>query len=416
MAGRKWRAFLGLGLSLAMGAMLMKAASAAEEGPPVVIGVLNDMSGPYADLSGRGSVVAAELAIEDFTASHPRHPPIRLLAADHQNKADVGAAIVRRWIDREGVQAVIDVPNSAVALAVNEVIREKDRVFLASSTATSDLTGPQCAPTTVQWTFDTWALANGTARALTERGARRWFFITADYAFGHALARDAGELVRKAGGEVVGEARHPLNTTDFSSYLIPAIAAHPDVIALADAGTDATNAIKQAAEFGLRGANGPRLAGLLIFLTDVDALGLATAQGLVLTEAFYWDLDERTRAFAARFAARYQGRMPTMNHAGVYSSLLAYLETLDAMGWSDGEKPLPGHAVVAEMKKRRFDDPLFGPVQIRADGRAIHAMYLFEVKSPAESHSRWDYYRLLATIPAEVAFRPLAEGHCPLVH
>jgi len=379
-------------------------------GNVIKIGVLNDMTGQFADLSGKNSVVAAQMAAEEFArTAGPNAPRVEILGADHQNKADVGAAIVRAWVDRDGVAAVVDVPNSAVALAVNQVMREKNRTFLASSVAASDLTGPACAPTTVQWVFDTWSLSNGTARALVARGGDTWFFITADYAFGHALTRDASEMVRAAGGRVLGEAAHPLDTADLSAYLLEAQASGAKVIGLANAGADTTNAIKQAAEFGIGRDGKQSLAGLLVFITDVDSLGLATAQGLLLTEAFYWDLNDSTRAWSRRFAERAGGRMPTMNHAGVYSSVLAYLRAAQAANTIEGDK------VVAEMERAPIDDALFGPTTIRKDGRAIHAMYLFEVKRPQDSNGRWDYYRTVATIPADQAFRPLNQGGCSLV-
>ena len=397
-------------LLLALALLAAGPAAAEIPGGVVRIGVLNDMGGPFADLSGKGSVVAAQLAADDFAAeAGPGGPRVEVLGGDHQNKADVGAALVRRWVDQDGVAAVVDVPNSAVALAVNQVMRDKDRAFLASSTATSDLTGKFCAPTTVQWTFDTWALANGTARALVQAGGDTWFFITADYAFGQALSRDAAALVTASGGTVVGEARHPLDTSDLSSFLLQAQTSGAKVIALANAGTDTSNAIKQAAEFGIGRDGKQRLAGLLVFLTDVDALGLQAAQGLVLTEAFYWDLNDATRAWSRRFAARMGGRMPTMNHAGVYSSVLAYLRAAKAADSVSGAK------VVAQMGAAPINDPLFGPTTIRRDGRAVHDMYLFQVKAPGESKGRWDYYKTVATIPAEQAFRPMAGGGCPLV-
>ena len=382
------------------------------DGPAGVvrIGVLNDMGGPFADLSGKGSVIAAQMAADDYArGAGPGAVRVEILSADHQNKADVGAAIARRWVDQDGVAAVVDVPNSAVALAVNQVMRDKDRAFLASSSATSDLTGKFCAPTTVQWTFDTWALANGTARALVKDGGDTWFFIAADYTFGQALQRDAAAQVVASGGSVVGGIRHPLDTTDLSSYLLSAQASGAKVIALANAGTDTSNTIKQAAEFGVGRDGKQRLAGLLVFLTDVDALGLEAAQGLVLTEAFYWDLNERTRAWSKRFGERAGGRMPTMNHAGVYSSVLAYLRAAQAAGTTSGA------AVVARMGAAPIEDALFGTVTIRRDGRAVHDMFLFQVKAPAESTGRWDYYKLAGTIPAAEAFRPMAEGGCPLV-
>ena len=398
--------------NLLVAALLLAGSPAFAEIPGGVlrVGVLNDMSGPFADLSGRGSVVAAQMAAEDFgREAGPGAPRVEIVSADHQNKADVGAAIVRAWVDRDGVTAVVDVPNSAVALAVNQVLREKDRVFLASSSASSDLTGKACSPTTVQWVFDTWALSNGTARALVAQGGDSWFFIAADYAFGKALARDAEAVVVQQGGRVVGQAAHPLDTADLSSFLLQAQSSGAKVIGLANAGADTSNAIKQAAEFGIGRDGKQRLAGLLVFLTDVDAIGLQTAQGLQLTEAFYWDLNDRTRAWSQRFGARFGGRMPTMNHAGVYSSVMAYLRAAAAAG------TIAGGEVVTRMEGGPIDDPLFGPTSIRRDGRAVHAMYLFEVKAPAESKGRWDYYKLVATIPPEQAFRPMDQGGCSLI-
>jgi branched-chain amino acid transport system substrate-binding protein len=376
----------------------------------VRVGVLNDMSGPYADLSGKGSVIAAQMAAEDFAAqAGPNAPKVTILSADHQNKADIGAAIARRWVDQEAVDAVVDVPNSAVALAVNQVMQEKDRAFLASSTATSDLTGSQCAPTTVQWTFDTWALANGTAAALIDEGGKSWYFIASDNALGKALVRDAGALVGTHGGRVLGDVRSPLGAADLSSELLQAQSSGAQVIGIANAGDDVVNTVKQAAEFGIGKDGSQKLAGLLVFLTDVKAMGLQTAQGLLLTEAFYWDLNDATRAWSARFAARDGGRMPTMNQAGVYSSVLAYLRAAAAA------QSVSGSAVVARMEAAPINDALFGPTTIRPDGRAVHAMYLFQVKSPAQSKSAWDVYNVIATIPAEQAFRPLAQGGCRLV-
>ena len=407
-----------------LAALLLATLTTTAQAQTIRIGVLNDMSGPYADLSGKASVTAAQMAADDFAKqAGPGAPKVEILSADHQNKADVGAAIARKWVDQDQVAAIVDVPNSAVALAVNQVMREKDRAFLASSVATSDLTGPQCAPTTVQWVFDTWALANGTARALVKQGGDTWFFITADYTFGHTLERDATTLVAQAGGHVLGDAAHPINTADMSSYLLRAQSSGAKVIALANAGTDTSNAIKQAAEFGIGRDGKQRLAGLLVFLTDVDSLGLEAAQGLLLTEAFYWDLNDSTRAWSKRFAERTGGRMPTMNHAGVYSNVLAYLHAAQAVGVANaatsGTVPPnaapSGTAIVNQMKATPVDDPLFGHTTIRKDGRAIHDMFLFQVKTPKESKARWDDYKLVATIPANQAFRPLEQGNCPLV-
>ena len=388
--------------------LLASAAAWAELPATIKIGVLNDMSGPYADLSGKGSVLAAQMAAEDFAAeAGPGAPAVEILSADHQNKADIGAGIARAWADRDGVAAVADVPNSAVALAVNQVMRDKDRAFLASSSATSDLTGSQCAPTTVQWTFDTWALANGTARELTRQGAKRWFFIGSDYALGASLIRDATAVIEANGGRVLGDVRAPLGTSDLSSYLLQAQSSNADVIGTANAGSDVVNTVKQAAEFGVGRDGKQRMAGLLVFLTDVQSMGLPTAQGLLLTEAFYWDLNDATRAWSRRFAERNGGQMPTMNHAGVYSETLAYLRAAIASG------SISGRAVVARMGASPIDDPLFGPTTIRPDGRAVHAMYLFQVKTPAQSKGRYDLYDVVATIPPDEAFRPIDGGGCP---
>jgi branched-chain amino acid transport system substrate-binding protein len=397
--------------TLAGAAVLALAASgpalAEFTGGKVRIGVLNDQSSLYADITGQGSVVAARMAVEDF-GGKVKGAPIEVTFADHQNKPDIGSNIARQWYDTDGVDVIVDVPTSSVALAINEVTREKNKVFLVSGAATSDLTGTKCSPNTVHWTYDTWALANGTGSAIVRTGGDTWFFLTSDYAFGHALERDTAAVVTKNGGKVLGAVRHPLNTPDFSSYLLQAQASKAKIIGLANAGGDTINSIKQAAEFGIV-AGGQNLAGLLVFITDVHGLGLQTAQGLILTEAFYWDLNEGTRAFSKRFAEKMNGRMPTMVHAGVYAAVTHYLKALDALG-SDAD----GKAVVAKMKEMPTDDPLFGKGEIRKDGRKLHPMYLFEVKKPSESKGPWDYYKLKATIPADQAFRPLAEGNCPL--
>jgi branched-chain amino acid transport system substrate-binding protein len=373
----------------------------------IKIGVLNDQSGLYADLAGQGSVVAARMAVEDYGAEK-KGMKVEVVFADHQNKADVGSAIARQWYDVDKVDLIVDVPNSGVALAVSQITRDKGKAFIVSSAATSDLTGKACSPNTIHWTYDTWALANGTANALVKQGAETWFFITADYAFGHALERDVEAVVLKNGGKVLGKVRHPLNTQDFSSFLLQAQASKAKVIGLANAGGDTTNAIKQGAEFGIV-KGGQNFAGLLVFLTDVHALGLQTAQGLVFTETFYWDLNDRTRAFAKRFAERNRGIHPTMIHAGVYAGVTHYLKAVEALKSDDGTK------VIAKMKEIPTDDPLFGKGTIRADGRKIHPAYLVEVKKPSESKAPWDYYKIRATIPAEQAFRPLDQGECPLV-
>jgi len=375
----------------------------------IKIGVLNDMSGLYADLTGIGSVIAARMAVEDFGAAR-KGMKIEIVGADHQNKPDVGSSIVKKWLDEDKVDVIVDVPTSSVALAVNEIVREKNKVFLVSGAAASDLTGAKCSPNTVHWTYDTWALANGTGKAIVKTGGDTWFFITADYAFGHALERDTAAVVEKNGGKVLGKVRHPFPGTDFSSFLLQAQASKAKIIGLANAGGDTINSIKQAAEFGIV-KGGQNLAGLLVFLPDVKAIGLATAQGLIFTESWYWDMNDTNRKWAERYAALHPKKIyPTMIHAGVYAAVTHYLKALEALK-SDAD----GKAVVAKMKEIPTDDPLFGKGTIRPDGRKIHDMYLFEVKKPAESKGPWDLYKLRATIPAAEAFRPLAEGNCPLV-
>lgn len=396
------------GLLLACAAALPFAAARADIPDHLIrIGVLNDGSGPFADQTGKGSLIAAQLAVEDFT---PEAGGLRvdILYGDHQNKPDIGAAIVRKWLDEGHVAAVTDVPNSAVALAINTLMAEKNRVLLASSTATSDLTGKFCKPTTVQWDTDTWAQANGTARGVVQNGGKSWFFITVDYALGTALERDTAAVVKALGGTVAGDVREPLGTTDFSSYLLAAQSSRAQIVGLATTGVDAINLVKQASEFGIR-QGGQTLAGLFLMITDVDALGLKAAQGLILTDPFYWDLNDNTRAFTKRFAARMDGRVPTGNHAGVYSSTLAYLRAAKAADTLDGAK------VVEQMRRAPIDDPLFGQVTIRPDGRAVHAMHVFRVKSPEQSKGRWDDWQEIATIPPDQAFRPLDQGGCPMV-
>ena len=375
----------------------------------IKIGVMNDMSGTYADLGGQGSVIAARMAVKDFGAA-TRGMKVEIVGADHQNKPDVGSNIVRTWIDTDKVDVIVDVPTSSVALAVNEIVRDKNKVFLVTSAATSDLTGAKCTPNTIHWTYDTWALANGTGQAIVKTGGDTWFFLTANYAFGHALERDTAAVVVKNGGKVLGHVRHPFPATDFSSFLLQARASKAKIIGLANAGADTINSIKQASEFGIvRG--GQNLAALLAFITDVHALGLQTSQGLIMTEAWYWDLNDANREFAKKFAPQFKGVYPTMVHAGVYSAVTHYLKAIEALK-SDAD----GKAVVAKMKELPTDDKLFGKGKVRADGRKIHPMYLVEVKKPAESKGPWDYFKLRTTIPADQAFRPLSEGGCPLVN
>lgn len=394
-------------VAIAASLLSVLVASGAQAQISVKLGVLNDMSGLYADISGPGSVVAANLGVEDFAKTN-KDIKVEVVSADHQNKPDVGANIARQWYERDDVDVILDVTTSSVALAVSDLTRQKKKIFLASGAGTSDLTGAACSPYTVHWTYDTWALANGTGRAMTSNGADTWFILAADYAFGTALERDTTEAVTKAGGKVLGSVKHPLNTADFSSFLLRAQASQAKVIALANAGSDMVNAIKQAAEFGIV-QGGQSLAALLIFSSDVKALGLQAAQGLVLTEAFYWDQTDATREFSKRFAAKFNGKMPTMAQAGVYSSVLHYLKAVSALGSKDSDK------VMAKMKETPIDDALFGKGSIRADGRAIHPMYLYKVKKPSESKHEWDIYKLIATIPADEAFRPLVAGACPLV-
>jgi branched-chain amino acid transport system substrate-binding protein len=374
----------------------------------VKIGVMTDMSGLYADITGPGSVVAARMAVEDFGAA-AKGMKVEILAADHQNKPDVGSSIVRQWIDVDKVDAIADVPTSSIGLAVSQIVKDKNKVFLVSGAASSDLTGKACSPNTVHWTYDTWALANGTGKALVQTGGKTWFFVTADYAFGHALERDTAAVVEANGGRVLGRVRHPFPGTDFSSFLLQAQASRAQVIGLANAGGDTINSIKQAAEFGIV-KGGQSLAGLLVFVNDVHALGLPTAQGLIFTESFYWDRTDASRAFAKRFAPQSKGNMPSMVQAGVYGAVLHYLKAVEALR-SDAD----GRATVAKMKEMPTDDPLFGKGTIRSDGRKIHDMYLLEVKKPEESKGPWDYMKIRATIAATEAFRPLKEGGCPLV-
>jgi len=402
------KAFKRTMIGLAIGAALGAGAAAAQVSDNAIkIGVLSDMSSLYTDLAGAGSVVAAKLAVED-SGIEKRGYKVEVISADHQNKPDVGSAIARQWYDVDKVDVIVDTPNSGVALAVNQITKDKGKAFLVSGAASSDLTGKACSPNTIHWTYDTWMLANGTGNAIVKTGGDSWFFITADYAFGHALERDTEAVVLKTGGKVLGKVRVPLNTQDFSSFLLQAQASKAKIIGLANAGGDTTNSIKQAAEFGIV-KGGQNLAGMLVFLTDIHSLGLPTAQGLIFTETFYWDQNDQTRAFAKRFAALDKGIHPTMIHAGVYSAVSHYLKALEALKSDDGTK------VIAKMKETPTDDPLFGKGSIRADGRKIHPAYLVEVKKPAESKGPWDYYKIRTTIPADQAFRPLKDGECPLV-
>ncbi|MBX9698770.1 MAG: ABC transporter substrate-binding protein, partial [Acetobacteraceae bacterium] len=393
----------------AAAAVVPAARTRAQAQPVIKFGVLNDGSGLYRDLTGPGSAQAVRQAISEFG---PRGFTAEVLYADHQNRPDVGATITRQWIDRDGVDVIVDVPTSSVALAVNQIVREKNKVFLCSGAATSDLTGSACSPNTVHWTYDTWMLARSTGGAMVRAGGDTWFFITADYAFGHALERDTANFVRGAGGRVVGQVRTPFpGTTDFSSFLVQAQASRAKVIGLANAGGDTINSIKQAGEFGIT-RRGVKLAGLLVFVTDVHAIGLQQAQGLVLTETFYWDLNDKTRALTQRLGVMPANVKPTMIHAGCYAAVLHYLKAVNAMGAAGAKAS--GTDAVARMKAMPTEDDAFGAGSIRPDGRKIHPSYLFEVKAPGESRAPWDYYTLLQTTPAEEAFRPMAEGGCAL--
>jgi branched-chain amino acid transport system substrate-binding protein len=376
----------------------------------VKIGVLNDMSSLYADIGGPNSVLAVQMAVEDSGLTK-KGWKIEVVSGDHQNKPDVGVNISRQWFDVDKVDAIADTPNSGVALAVSNLVKERNKVLLNSGAATADLTGKACSPNTVSFTYDTYMLANGTGKALTKAGGDTWFFLTSDYAFGHALERDTSAVVTANGGKVLGSVKHPINTADFSSFLLQAQASKAKIIGLANAGGDTTNAIKQAAEFGL-GAKGQKLAALLLFINDVHALGLKTAQGLSFTESFYWDMNDATRAWSKRFAAKAsKGAYPSMTQAGNYAAVLHYLKTLEALGGN----PHDGAKVVAKMKEITVDDPLFGKNKLRIDGRRMVPAYLFEVKTPAESKGPWDYYKLVSKIDPEDAAVPLDKNPCPLL-
>lgn len=376
----------------------------------VKLGVMADMSGLYSDIGGQGSVEAVQMAIEDFTATD-KSIKAELVSADVQNKPDIAAAIARRWFDTENVDVLLDVPTSATSLAVATVTRDKNKVALFTASASSDLSGKACTPNTIHWTYDTWALSHGTGAAITKSGGKSWFFLTADYAFGHAMERDTSEVVKQNGGQILGSVRHPLDTKDFSSFILQAQASKAQIIGLANGGGDTISSIKAASDFGLL-QGGQKLAGMLLFISDVHTLGLKTAQGLLLTTAFYWDLNEKTRAFGERFAKRNKGRYPSMTQAGAYSATLAYLAAVKKTGSAKD-----GAAVVKAMRDMGpIDDPLFGKTTIRVDGRAVHDMLLVEVKAPNESKKPYDYYKIVSTIPADQAFRPLKDGGCPLAN
>ncbi|MEH2469635.1 branched-chain amino acid transport system substrate-binding protein [Nitrobacteraceae bacterium AZCC 2161] len=389
---------------------LATATIASAQDKTVKIGSLSDQSGLYADLAGPGSTLAAQMAAED-SGLMAKGWKIDIISGDHQNKPDIGSNIARQWFDVDKVDTIVDVPNSGVALAVNNIVKEKNGVYINSGAATSDLTNAQCSPNTVHWTYDTYMLAHSTGQAMVKAGGDSWFFLTADYAFGAALERDTSEVVKSSGGKVVGGVKHPLNTADFSSFLLQAQSSKAKVIGLANAGGDTTNSIKQAAEFGIT-KGGQKLAGLLLFITDVKAIGLETAQGLSFTETFYWDLNDDTRAFSKKFAARMKNSAPpSMVQAGVYAGLMHYFKALDALG----SNPHDGAKIVAKMKEIPTEDPLFGKGTIQPNGRTIHSAYLFEVKKPSESKSAWDFYKLVGTVPGDQAFTPLDKSTCALL-
>src|SRR3982075_233550 len=391
-------------------ALALASSGAFAQDKTVKIGVLTDNSGLYSDLGGAGSTLAAQMAIEDSGLA-AKGWKITVISADHQNKPDIATNIARQWIYVDKVDIFMDVLNSGVALAVNNLVKEKNSIMINTGAATSDLTNAQCSPNTVHWVYDTYMLANSTGQALVKAGGDTWYFLTADYAFGHALERDTAAVVVKSGGKVIGTVNHPLHSADFSSFLLQAQASKAKIVGMANAGGDTTNTIKQASEFGIV-AGGQKLAGLLLFITDVHSLGLKVAQGLSFTETFYWDLNDGTRAFGKRFSERMKNKaQPSLVQAGVYSGLVHYFKALEAMGGN----PHDGAKVVAKMKELPTDDPLFGKGSIRADGRKIHPAYLFEVKKPSESKYPWDYYKLVATIPADEAFVPLERSVCPMV-
>ena len=393
---------------VALAALCALAGGSAMAQGVVRIGVMNDMSGVYSDDQGPGSLLAAQMAVEDY-GGRAAGQTVEVVGGDHQNKTDIGAQVARRWLDNEGVGMIIDLPNSGIALAINELVRDRNKVMIGSGAGTALLTGEKCSPNTVHWTYDTWAYGHGLARAVIQQGVRSVFFITADYAFGHDLEKQFSDEALKSGAKVLGSARHPLGTSDFASLLLQAQSSGADAVAFANAGGDTSNSLKQAGEFGLTPRQ--KLLALIMGQNNVRALGLQAAQGTMLVVPFYWDMNDTTRAFAQRFAQRHAKRnMPNDMQAGVYAAVLHYLKAVDKIGGATD-----GKAVVAAMKAMPTDDPLFGQGVIRPDGRKIHPMYLFQVKAPAESKGPWDYYKLLATIPAEQAFRPLKDGGCPLV-
>ena len=404
------RGILAAGTGLAMGSAITPLSRARAQGNTIRIGVLTDMAGTYRDNTGPTSVAATREAVAEFGTSHGF--TVEVIEADHQNKPDVGSNLARQWYD-QGVDLIIDVPTSSVGLAVNQIAREKNKAYINVGSATADLTGAQCSPNTIHWAYDTYMLAKSTGGAMVRAGGDSWYFITADYAFGHALERDTSAFVRAAGGRILGNVRTPFpGTTDFSSFLLQAAAARPKVIGLANAGGDTANCVKQAAEFGVT-RRGVKLAALLLFLNDIHGIGLQTAQGLICTETFFWNMNDKTRAWTQRVVRRTPNNYPNMIHAGCYSGTLHFLKTVAAMGVTAAKAS--GVDLVNRMKATPVEDDLFGRTEIRPDGRRLLPSYLLEVKSPQESSGPWDYYKLLQTTPANEAFRPLSESACPLV-
>jgi len=399
-------------LATAAAAAAVPAVPARAQGSPTIrIGVLNDRSGPYANIAGQTSVICTQQALEDFGAS-AKGLNVEVISADHQNKPDIAVSIARQWFDRDGVDLLLDVPTSSVALALQGVVREKNKVYINSGAASAALTGEQCSPNFIHWSYDTYMLARSTGGAMVKAGGSSWFFLTADYAFGKKLQSDTTNLVTASGGKVLGAATYPFpGTTDFSSFLVQGQSSGAKVLGICNAGADTVNSIKQAHEFGL--PQSMKLAAMLMFITDVHALGQPVAQGLSLTESFYWDLNDRTRAFTNRVKAKTPNNYPNMIHAGCYSGALHYLKTVAAMGAAEAKKD--GAATVAHMKKMPVEDDCFGKTTIREDGRHLTPAYLFEVKTPSESKAPWDYYKLIATTPPDEAYRPLADGHCPFI-
>lgn len=394
--------------AISFGLVLLHGIGAHAQQPvaPLKIGIISDFASVYSDIGGQGNVEATKMAIEEFGGSM-FGKPIEVVTADPLNKADIAATIARKWYDAENVDMIIDLPTSATALAAMEMSKQFEKILIVTDAASSDITGKSCSPYTAHWTYDTYGNAHTVGSAIVKEGGDSWFFITADYVFGHSIERDTGDVVRAAGGKVIGSAKHPLNTADFSSFLLQAQASKARIVGLANGGGDTINAIKQASEFGIV-AGGQKLAGIVMFISDIHSLGLKLAQGLIITEAYYWDLNDRTRAFGKRYFERMK-RMPTMNQAATYSATLHYLKAVQAAGTRD-TKP-----VLAKMREMPVRDAFTENGVLREDGRMVHSMFLLEVKKPEESKAPWDYYKVLAEVPGDQVFRPMKDGNCPYV-